>query len=74
MKRCKMCKHFKLEGKDFGACVSPKFEYGYESTRDNAVTYENDMLLYIDYECYSAGFQVGKNFGCIHHETLTKGI
>jgi hypothetical protein len=63
MKRCKMCKHFKLEGKDFGACVSPKFEYGYESTRDNAVTYENDMLLYIDYEAIAQVSKWGKILG-----------
>lgn len=69
MKRCKTCKYFNLDGKVFGECSSPKFDYGYETEQNYGVKYEDDMLLYMDYEGYNANFQVGENFGCIHHES-----
>ena len=27
---------------------------------------KNDLLTYWDYEGYSAGFETGENFGCVH--------
>ena len=74
MDKCKDCKYFKPYEKyysfeeykkDFGECKCKKFQYT-EVIDQEEIT--DDMLLYWDYESYSAGFEVGKNFGCIHFE------
>ena len=61
--RCKNCRHFTRakEGIEH-SCNSPKFVY--EDIK------EDDQLGYWDYEGYSAGFNVGENFGCIHFEAI----
>jgi len=65
--KCKNCKYYKKPKNDYdierdlGKCTSPKFVY--ECNNNKPL---NDMLAYWDYESYSAGFNVGKNFGCIH--------
>ena len=76
MGRCKDCKYFKRNtdkylNKQFGRCMNEtKLDYG--SSYDNK-SYSNtiitpDMLLYEDYERYSASLEVGEDFGCIHFE------
>ena len=76
MKKCKDCKYFKRNTdefhlKTFGECKNEdKIVYG--DTRDDVAyrtnVYENDMLVYRDYEWYSAQVEVGEEFGCIHFE------
>ena len=67
MNRCKTCKFYSPDGDDtYGECESPKFEY-----IDIGDMPEDDMLAYCDYEGYSANFEVGQNFGCIHHVKST---
>ena len=51
--------------KGFGYCVSPKFYYTGDGTDDPAEG-EVDCLTYWDCEGYGAGFETGKDFGCIH--------
>ena len=67
--RCGTCVHFSrytedsgidYNGKHAGRCDSGKFIYD-EDTKLPA-----DGLRYWDYEGYSAGFEVGEQFGCIH--------
>lgn len=59
--RCKDCKFFTRAKKGMEhSCKNPKFVY--EDIE------EDDQLAYWDYESYSAGFNVGENFGCIHFE------
>jgi len=68
MERCKTCKFYKQDDSDcYGQCKSDKFIYGYfypSKVRQEA----EDILLYFDYEGYSASFEVGPMFGCVHHE------
>ena len=67
---CNSCKFFKpasgfdkgYHGEHSGTCSSDKFVY-----MDGGKVPE-DGLAYWDYEGYSAGFQVGAFFGCIHWE------
>jgi len=74
--KCKNCK-FYTPPKDnfdkergFGECDNDKFIYeGFEMSEDAYPL--NDKLAYWDIESYSAGgysagFNVGENFGCIH--------
>ncbi len=68
--RCRTCKFWKRVASDFdksyhgehaGECGNEKFVY-----EDKVST---DGLRYWDYEGYSAGFETGEDFGCIHHQT-----
>jgi hypothetical protein len=68
MKNCKSCASFsrytekrdiECHGAHAGQCASRKFEY-------DSVPVPIDGLRYWDYEGYSAGFEVGEKFGCIH--------
>ena len=69
--RCGTCKHWtRFSPDDFdseyygpyaGLCKSDKFVYAGETT----ITL-HDGLLYWDGEDYSAGFNTGENFGCVH--------
>jgi hypothetical protein len=67
--RCGTCKHWKrytekfdveYHGAHAGTCESDKFVY-YEGSKTPI-----DGLRYWDYEGYSAGFDTGESFGCIH--------
>lgn len=49
----------------YGTCKSDGFSY--EEIPDN----RTDMLIYGDYEGYSAGFDTGKDFGCVHWSALS---
>lgn len=69
-KVCKNCKHYVAprgddKKDDLGECNCNKFFYD-----NNELRPLNDKLEYWDYEGYSAGFYVGKNFGCIHFNKL----
>lgn len=62
---CINCKYWvrnddNYSNKFFGMCSSDKFIY--EDSDKNP----KDALVYWDYEGYSAGFETGENFGCIH--------
>jgi len=71
MIRCKECKYW---NKDTWMCSCDKFIYGGDYGLGLVCTLDfhrneekfQDMLIYEDYECYSANFVVGPNFGCIH--------
>lgn len=68
-KQCKKCKHYSPYKEDlskgFGACNCPKFKYEIAyNWKENGL--EKDNLLYMDYEGYNAGIEVGEEFGCIH--------
>ena len=68
-KLCKNCKHYspfeREEEKGFGECDCPKFEY--EIAFDwKEKGLKKDNLLYMDYDWYNAGIEVGEEFGCIH--------
>jgi len=66
MDTCKTCKYWRRKAYR-GTCKCPKFvEY------TAGMLEQNDTLIYWDYEGYSAGFDVGKDFGCIHHEEQPK--
>lgn len=72
IKKCKKCKYFKrndgkYNSKKYGECISNKFEYGTSS--DYKDKPDTDKLLYMDYDWYSADFEVGENFGCIHFKS-----
>lgn len=76
--KCKNCKYFERNKEEYccnkyGNCNCTKFVYGssfiHNDSRYNDYNEEKaDELLYKDYEGYSAGFEVGENFGCIHFE------
>ena len=75
MKTCSTCQHWRpftedRQRTDFGSCQSDKFLYDDGCNRDK--DFATDMLLYSDYEGYSACFDTGKDFGCIHHEEETQ--
>ena len=70
--RCGSCKYFnkfkhefdiEYRGEHAGECINDKFVYGYKSGKVPI-----DGLLYWDEGVGSAGFYVGEQFGCIHHE------
>ena len=67
--KCKNCKYFQrntepYDNNNFGECSCDKFVYdSYINEKE-----ETDKLFYWDYESYSADFNVGENFGCIHFE------
>lgn len=71
--KCKDCKYYeKMKDSEVrGYCNCEKYLYeGF----GNGYDYEemkkfDDTLHYWDYESYSAGFNVGENFGCIHFES-----
>ncbi len=69
--RCADCKHWDNSNtynvlgeaeKNYGNCNSSAFSY------ENISDERTDMLIYADYEGYSAGFDTGKDFACIHAE------
>lgn len=69
LERCGTCENFRryteefdigYHGKHAGKCNSNKFVY------DEGSQPPLDGLRYWDYEGYSAGFDVGDQFGCIH--------
>ena len=70
MIKCKECKFWDkndvvvsdLPKGDYGSCSSDGFNY------QIAIGDRKDMLIYADYEGYSAGFMTGEEFGCIHGE------
>lgn len=77
---CKTCKHWKRHESAigdpfpksylFGECLNSHFVYDDQSFNSNPVGQlpNADGLIYSDGEGYSAGFETGENFGCIHHE------
>lgn len=71
MSTCKTCKHWqrytsnfdkRYHGEHTGCCNSEKFIY-----KDMDQKAEKDGVAYWDYEGYSAGFETGEDFGCVHH-------
>lgn len=69
MNTCDVCKHWELDEDKYisksiltGECKNNKFVYD----RDCPI----DGLRYWDYEGYSAGFETGPKFGCIHWEKI----
>lgn len=69
--RCATCKHWRryteevdvnYHGKHAGVCNSNSFVY------DDGPQTPKDGLKYWDYEGYSAGFNTGEEFGCVHWE------
>jgi hypothetical protein len=69
LNRCGSCKHWEryadkfdveYHGSHAGRCTSDKFVYS-----DDPKPLK-DGLRYWDYEDYSAGFDTGDEFGCIH--------
>ena len=74
MGRCKDCKYFKRHEKEwetttFGDCKCDKFIYDTWGASENSAT---DLVYYWDGEGYTADFEVGENFGCVHFENLAK--
>lgn len=74
-KLCKNCKYFErnkesYHSNKYGECSCNKFVYGtsfiHNEEKYNDFSNEADTLLYQDYEGYSADFEVGENFGCVH--------
>ena len=65
-----------FEGKKIGVCPCSKFVYLWSDRYNKScsgeeyeeLVIEDDMLTYEDYEGYSARFNVGENFGCVHFE------
>jgi hypothetical protein len=65
---CSSCKYWirtndKHVDETLGNCKSDKFIYDPWSKG-----HPSDVLVYSDYEGYSAGFCTGQDFGCIHWE------
>ena len=65
-KRCKFCFYWKRDRGDTvqGNCSNKKFVY------DEATPI--DGLRVWDYECYSAWFGTGEDFGCIHFKPRSR--
>jgi hypothetical protein len=75
--RKKICKHcaywerysdafnIKYHGPHAGECSCDKFTY---SDDDSKVS--RDGLQYWDYDGYSAGFETGELFGCVHFKKI----
>jgi len=59
--RCITCRHWTRNGESetSGKCGSSKFVYGFSG-------FPKDSLCYWDHEGYSAGFDTGEDFGCVH--------
>lgn len=73
--RCRTCEHWRRHrdaldvvnhGEHAGLCGSSKFAYGCSSQTPR------DGLQYWDYEGYSAGFETGEDFGCVHWTAIEK--
>lgn len=67
--KCKNCIHWEREkesykDKRFGDCNHDKF-VDVSNGRD-IENYENDSVLFSDYDSYAANLKTGENFGCIH--------
>lgn len=75
--KCKDCKYWKryeerraiwgrlrtiASNTSYGDCKNDNFFYK-EAPKDNI-----KGLIYYDYENYTAGFETGQDFGCIHFE------
>jgi hypothetical protein len=67
---CKNCKYWHKYTDDFdveyhgpmmGVCHSDKFRY-----KESSEKAKPDELMYWDDEGYSAGFETGADFGCVH--------
>jgi len=63
--RCQNCMYWtrfkeSYENKEYGDCNNDKFNYEYPAKN------KDDNLVYRDGEGWSAGFETGQNFGCIH--------
>lgn len=69
-KTCDKCAHWtpsdSIKRPNEGTCSSDKFAYIGEDT------IEPDELGYSDYEGYSANFNTGPKFGCIHWQKRVK--
>ena len=81
MNNCKNCKYFYRNNNwswdKYGKCQSTKILYGESDNRGYVVNdykkvTDTDMLIQIDGENYSADFEVGEDFGCIHFEEKEK--
>lgn len=71
MKACNECKHWTRDGTGyFGSCNNPKFVYKDEL----AIQLPIDGLIYLDAKGYSASFETGQNFGCIHFQCAACAI
>ena len=74
LETCEFCRHWEkarnycTSNTNYGRCDSVKFFY--VDYIDEPYKEQTDMLVYSDYEGHSAGFEVGKDFGCIHWEKL----
>lgn len=67
MNTCKHCLHWQKDEAGFmGTCSCEKF------VEQGTGRVERDGMEYWDYEGYSAGFNTGKDFGCIHWKQKTK--
>jgi len=62
-KGCKDCKYFSPVSAHRGICYSDHFVSRGDFYRKKI---ENNDLSYMDCGGHQAGFDVGKNFGCIH--------
>ena len=73
MHTCKNCSNFSAEElyKTFGYCLLMGDSNDFEFYKDDAENKPSTDRCYgWDYEGYSAGTYVGKDFGCIHWEKL----
>ncbi|NNK92786.1 MAG: hypothetical protein HKP41_00400 [Desulfobacterales bacterium] len=63
-KICENCKYWAhpKNDHDYGVCSSDKFIYQGDIGKDLPL----DLLTYGDYDGYSAFFETGSKFGCIH--------
>lgn len=54
----------------FGVCSNDaKFRYCGEIWESDRAEMSPDCLQYWDSESYSASFETGESFGCIHHQS-----
>lgn len=69
---CKDCAYYEenkgaYNRKHYGQCSNEKFIYdAYCDEKEEKRISKNNCLLYVDHDAYSASFEVGENFGCIH--------
>lgn len=72
-KICKNCKYYKKyeDCNYYGECTSNHqiydTAYCYEKNTKKELIHKN-LLLYMDYEYYNAGVEVGEEYGCVHFE------
>ena len=65
--QCHTCKHWNGKPEDkFASCGSQKLLYGDGRFADD---YQEDMLLYRQYEGSDADCWVGRGFGCVHFKS-----